>query len=166
MVSLIQNEFKRRVYEESYNRIQNCLDRLDYDEVWKKPNKNSNSIGNLILHLIGNARQYICSGIGHQMDTRERDKEFVLESVCSKEELVERLRQLRVEIEKVIEEIDREDLTKKYMVQGFRETGMSIIIHVIEHFSYHTGQIALYTKLMKDEDLGFYAGLDLNVKSP
>jgi uncharacterized damage-inducible protein DinB len=45
-------------------------------------------------------------------------------------------------------------------------TGLGIIVHVTEHLSYHTGQIALLTKLITEKDLGFYAGLDLNKKHP
>ncbi len=49
-------------------------------------------------------------------------------------------------------------------MQGFEETGTAILLHVVEHFSYHTGQITLHTKLMLDADTGYYAGADLNAK--
>ena len=41
------------------------------------------------------------------------------------------------------------------------ETGLTILIHVTEHFSYHTGQIAYITKLLSDKSLGFYDGVSL-----
>jgi uncharacterized damage-inducible protein DinB len=44
-------------------------------------------------------------------------------------------------------------------------SGTGIIVHVVEHLSYHTGQIAFWTKLLKDKDLGFYEGRDLNIKN-
>ena len=50
-------------------------------------------------------------------------------------------------------------------VQGFTYTGMANIIHTIEHYSYHTGQIAFLTKLLKNKDLGFYGNMDLNIKN-
>ena len=165
MVSLIQSEFKRRVFEESFDRIENCLERLSYEQVWHKPNSNTNSIGNLVLHLLGNVRQYICCGIGEQKDIRERSKEFLAESAVPSKELLHRLEALKGDVLQVIESLNETKLTKIYEVQGFSESGMSIVIHVIEHFSYHVGQIALYTKLLVDEDLGFYAGLDLEAKS-
>ena len=65
----------------------------------------------------------------------------------------------------VIENLSREDLHGERSVQGFQFSGIGSIIHVVEHFSYHTGQIAVLTKLMVDQDLGFYSGLDLNVKN-
>ena len=50
-------------------------------------------------------------------------------------------------------------------VQGFNFSGIGILVHVVEHLSYHTGQIAFYTKQLKNEQLGFYGDIDLNVKN-
>jgi uncharacterized damage-inducible protein DinB len=49
-------------------------------------------------------------------------------------------------------------------VQGFVESGLSILVHVVEHFSYHTGQLAYIVKSRKNVDLGFYRGKNLNAK--
>lgn len=114
---------------------------------------------------MGNVRQYICSGIGEQKDIRQRDLEFLASSACDASMLFEKMALLKTDVLEVIENLNEKKLTRNYMVQGFEESGMSIVIHVIEHFSYHIGQIAQQTKLLVDEDLGFYAGLDLNVKS-
>jgi uncharacterized damage-inducible protein DinB len=165
MILLIQNEVKRRIFEESYSRIDNCLDRLTLDQIWHKPNQNANSIGNLVLHLLGNVRQYVCSGIGGQKDVRNRDEEFQLTSACSPKDLKVQMSLLEKDVLEVVNNLTDEKLTSVYRVQGFEESGISIIIHVIEHFSYHVGQIAQQTKLLVDQDLGFYAGLDLNAKS-
>jgi uncharacterized damage-inducible protein DinB len=49
-------------------------------------------------------------------------------------------------------------------VQGFVESGLSILVHVVEHFSYHTGQLAYIVKSRKNVDLGFYRGKNLNAR--
>ena len=165
LVPLIQQEFRRRLFEESYVRIENCLSKLTYQQIWLSPNDNTNSIGNLVLHLLGNVRQYICSGIGGQKDVRERNQEFLSTSACKIEKLLSGLALLKEDVLPIIDSLTENILTKEYTVQGFDERGVNIIIHVIEHFSYHVGQIAQQTKLLIDEDLGFYSGLDLDVKS-
>jgi uncharacterized damage-inducible protein DinB len=165
LVEALQKEFDRRIFEESYSRIENCLGRLTEKQIWHQLNESSNSIGNLVLHLMGNVRQYICSGIGGYKDERHRDVEFKSSSKCTKDELMDKMEILQSDVTKVIEELDEAKLLKVYKVQGFEELGMSIVIHVIEHFSYHVGQIAVQTKLLRNEDLGFYAGLDLNKRS-
>lgn len=146
-------------------RIQICLDQLSEEEIWKSPNKSSNSVGNLILHLCGNITQYIISSLGNEEDKRQRDKEFSTKSGFSKTQLMEMLNTVVNNSNEVIKELSDKDLLKIRSVQGFKHSGIGIIIHVVEHYSYHTGQIAFWTKLLKDQDLGFYAGLDLNKKN-
>lgn len=151
--------------EENPPRIKNCLDRLSEAEVWQKPNPSSNSIGNLILHLCGNITQYIIASLGDTTDNRARDLEFSTSGGYSKADLWEKIDQVVKDASEVIKACDEEGLLKVRAVQGFEFSGIGIIIHVAEHLSYHTGQIAFWTKYLKDQDLGFYADLDLNIKN-
>lgn len=151
--------------EENGPRIEKCLKVLNEEEIWKRPNTSSNSVGNLILHLCGNITQYIISSLGETEDKRERDKEFSALSGYNKAELMDRLKSTADQSIQVIQGLTEVDLLKVRSVQGFTHSGIGIIIHVVEHYSYHTGQIAYWTKLLKDKDLGFYAGLDLNIKN-
>lgn len=144
-------------------RIEKCLDLLSEEEVWQRPNASSNSVGNLILHLCGNIRQYIISGIGKKPDSREREREFSTPGGFTKQQLLLELTQNVTEAANVINGADEADLLTERKVQGFSLTGISIIVHVVEHFSYHTGQIAFWTKLLRDDDLAFYGDEDLNV---
>lgn len=146
-------------------RIAKCLDLLSEGEVWQKPNPHLNSIGNLILHLCGNITQYAISSIGHAPDNRTRDAEFAATGGFTKAELLEKLTTTVNRACDVIQSASSEELMRHRIVQGFSYTGIGNIIHVTEHYSYHTGQIAFWTKLIKDKDLGFYAGMDLNKKN-
>ena len=150
---------------ENTPRINKCMDQLSEKEIWRKPNSTSNSIGNLILHLCGNITQYIISSLGESKDNRERDQEFLSKGGFSKSELIQKLQTVVEKSTIILKETKKENLLKIYSVQGFELTGIGIIIHVVEHFSYHTGQIAFYTKLLKDKELGFYAGQELNAKN-
>ncbi|MFT6983227.1 MAG: putative damage-inducible protein DinB [Crocinitomicaceae bacterium] len=149
-------EFEIRVFDESYTRISKCLNILNEDEIWYSPNDKITTVGNTVLHLIGNARQWIITGIGKEEDNRERDDEFKVDSRVSKVELERALAELQKDVEPVLFGLNNNQINKITNVQGFEVSGFSILIHVIEHFSYHTGQISLLTKLMKNEDLGYY----------
>ena len=109
--------------------------------------------------------QYIQASLGNQKDDRNRDSEFKTETHLSNEDLAKKMRETAVEAAKVINQLSEEELLKERAVQGFHFTGVGNIIHVVEHYSYHTGQIALQTKLLQNIDLGFYADLDLNIKN-
>jgi len=151
--------------DESMRMITKSLQFLDETTIWKKPNNASNSVGNIMVHLCGNISQYILSGLAEQGDTRNRDQEFSITGGMSKTALQAKLQQVIEAAKKVIEKSTPEQLLKQYSVQGFQLSGMGIVLHVVEHLSYHTGQLAFYTKLIKDQDLGFYDGFDLNIKN-
>ena len=168
MATLFQQEFiNQSVYRinENTKRILKCLNEVDETEAWLRSNENSNSIGNIILHLCGNITQYVISALGGIEDIRMRDKEFSAKDGSTKNELSAKLESTVNEAIRIIENIDEERLLKTYSVQGFNLSGIGIIIHVTEHYSYHTGQIAFWIKQLKNKDLEFYAGVDLNVKN-
>ena len=150
-----------RLFDESLPRILKCMDQLTNEQIWWRPNESSNSIGNLVLHLSGNVNQWIYAGLGGFPDTRQRQIEFDERNGVDKEVLAQLLTDTMSRVRPIIERISIDELMRKRAVQTFEETGVSILIHVTEHFSYHTGQIAYITKLIKDKSLGFYEGVML-----
>lgn len=160
----ILQQFEQRVFSESYSRIFKCLSLLDEDQLWKKFNPHVPAIGSLILHVCGNARQWILTGIGNSPDNRLRDQEFEIHRNIKKTDLIFLLENLRVNLNHCLNEIPESKLNEIHSVQGFKESGFSIIVHVIEHFSYHTGQITTLTKLQKSVDTSYYGDQNLNIK--
>ncbi len=149
---------------ESTRMCRRALEELPEQLLWQRPNEASNSVGNLLLHLCGNMRQYIHSGLGGQPDLRERDAEFTARSGPSKAELWTQLEQTVREACDIVQQTDDENLLRVRRVQGFQLSGIGIALHVLEHYSYHVGQIAFWVKSLQNIDLGFYAGFDLNAK--
>ena len=155
------NITRQRLVEESGERIKICLGELSHEEIWQNIHDNHNSVGNITQHLIGNVTQYILSGIGGQDDIRNRQAEFDTKTEKSAAELSEDIDQLMIKVMKVIHTLKDEDLLVSKHVQCFDMTVLDIIIHLIEHFSYHTGQIVFYTKYLKNMDTGFYKNMNL-----
>ncbi|MEM9143031.1 MAG: DinB family protein [Bacteroidota bacterium] len=151
--------------DESSRMIKITLEKLSEADVWQRPNAKSNSIGNIMLHLCGNIQQYAVASLGGQEDTRDRDREFALEDGMTKTELLSNLEQTVERAKAVMRSIGLEELLRKRRVQGFELSGIGIIVHVVEHYSYHTGQIAFWVKQLKNQDLGFYEGMDLTAKN-
>jgi len=137
-------------------KIQKCLESLSDSDVWWRANEESNSIGNLLLHLSGNIRQWIVSGLGGVADERMRQTEFDARSVVSKTELLTRLSDSVREVDAVLAQFDSAALLRRYHIQDCEVTALEAIFHVVEHFSMHTGQIILLTKMLVKKDLRFY----------
>jgi hypothetical protein len=140
-------------------RIETCLGMLNEEQVWARGGDNENALGNLVLHLCGNVRQWIVSGVGGRPDVRQRDGEFAARGGVSKAELVERLRATVEEAAGVIGAVTPERMPARLQIQAYPVSVMGAIYHVVEHFSMHTGQILFATKLLTGTDLGFYKHL-------
>jgi uncharacterized damage-inducible protein DinB len=161
-------EFKgqaRLRIEECTEKIRGCLEALDETAFWQRPNASSNSAGQLLIHLTGNIRQYMLSGLGGARDIRQRDLEFQSPAARSRAEVEAGFFQVARKALDLLESLPEEVFLEQKTVQGFNLTGLGIVLHVVEHLSYHTGQIAYLTKMKTNQDLGFYRGIDLNAKN-
>lgn len=141
-------------------RIETCLKKLTDDQVWARGSENENAIGNLVLHLSGNVRQWIVSGVGNRPDVRERDREFAARGGVPVADLIAKLRTTVQEAVATIEPLTSSQLAENRSIQKYEGTVLEAIYHVVEHFSMHTGQILFATKMLTGTDLGFYRHLN------
>jgi uncharacterized damage-inducible protein DinB len=145
--------------EQLHGRIHDCLARLTPEQIWTRNSENENAIGNLVLHLCGNVRQWIGSGVAGMPDHRQRDAEFDARGGMAQAELAERLNTTVTEAVRIIREVPAQRLTERIFPQGYDVTVLEAIAHVVEHFSMHTGQIILLTKMITGQDLVYYQHL-------
>jgi uncharacterized damage-inducible protein DinB len=137
-------------------RIERVIAPLTLEQVWWRPNDASNSIGNLMLHLGGNVRQWIVGGVGKRNMTRDRDFEFATREPISAAALTAMLRSAVADACAVIEGVTDDQLNEPREIQRFETTVFGAIYHVVEHFAMHTGQIILLAKAQTGKDAGFY----------
>jgi Protein of unknown function (DUF1572) len=147
-------------------RLRSCAESLTDEQIWWRPNASCNSVGNLMLHLNGNLRQWLVTSFNRQPDLRDRPAEFAADGSISGSALIEKLGATVEEALKVLGRLTEEDLVAPYEIQGFHVTGLAAIYQVIEHFGLHYGQISYITKMLQDRDLGFYKDLSKTGKSP
>jgi len=133
--------------------IEACLGKLDSDQVWQGP---QNSVGNLVLHLCGNVRQWIGATIGGHPDVRQRDWEFASDSRMSTEELLSLLNGTVGDAVAILEHLPPERLTEHVTTQDGERFVLEVIYQVVGHFQQHAGQIIFATKLATGQDLKFY----------
>ena len=137
-------------------KIRRAVESLPPEDVWWRPNESSNAIGNLLLHLAGNLRQWIVSGVGGADDVRRRDDEFEADGMAGAMDLLERLEGVVAEAVGVLRRLDPGRLGDTVTIQGRETTVLAAIYHAVEHFSMHTGQILWIAKSRTGEDLGLY----------
>jgi uncharacterized damage-inducible protein DinB len=142
--------------EEYLPKIERCLEKLTDEQIWWRANPEGNSIGNLLLHISGNARQWIVCGLGGESDQRVRQAEFDERRTIARAELLATLRKTVSDLDKVLAHFDPLKLMDQYPIQGTEATALAAIFHVTEHISMHTGQIILLTRMLANIDLVFY----------
>ena len=162
-----------RLREDYLFKISRALAVLNDRQVWQRPNATSNSIGNLLLHLAGNLRQWIVSGVGGVTDVRERDQEFAARESLTKDELLIRLAEVIDDADKILAKLEDEiaatgsdqPLQNLILPQGYQQTTLDAVFHAVEHFSYHTGQVILLAKWQAEGEIRFYNERELRERA-
>ena len=142
--------------EDFLPKIEHCLEKLSNEQIWWRANEQSNSIGNLVLHLCGNARQWIVCGVGDGTDGRDRDAEFAQREVVRRDELLSLLRRTISDVDSTLARYEPERLLEMRTIQSTQSSALDAILHVVEHFAMHTGQIIMTTKVLTAADMEFY----------
>jgi hypothetical protein len=133
--------------QSALERIKHCLGQLNDEQVWRRSQPGLNSIGNLILHLCGNVRQWIVAGIGGGADARDRPAEFAERGPIPKDELLHRLEAVVAEAQRVLTAVDARQLVQERRIQGFDVSGIAAILSSVPHFRGHTQEIIHMTRL-------------------
>jgi uncharacterized damage-inducible protein DinB len=127
-------------------RLEGAVGILGPEELWWRPHERVPSVGNILLHLEGNVRQWILSGLGGEPDHRQRSAEFRARDGPGAAELLERLRSTVHAAGAFIETLDPAALVEERRIQGMPTTVQAALLHVVEHFSWHTGQAVWIAK--------------------
>jgi uncharacterized damage-inducible protein DinB len=127
-----------------------ALERIPEADLWWRPNEASNSVGNIVLHLCGNARQWIVSGVGGAPDVRRRQEEFDERGPLPAAQVVEVLNATFDQVDRTLGGLDPAALLERRVIQGRDVTVLGAILHVVEHVSHHTGQILWIAKARTD----------------
>ena len=113
-------------------------------------------MGNLLLHLNGNVRQWIVCGVGGAESSRDRAAEFGARSGPPAAELLAELERTLGDVDRVLVALTPENLLELRSIQGRELSVLEAIYHVVEHFSLHLGQIILLAKLHTPGAIEFY----------
>jgi uncharacterized damage-inducible protein DinB len=125
-----------------------CIDQLNDEQVWFRPNASSNAIGNLVLHLVGNLKQWILGGIGNQKDFRDRPAEFNAEAGYGSRELRELLRDTVEDACQTIEDMPPNRVREAKRIQDMDVTLAHAVVMAVSHLRLHVGQIQYIAKML------------------
>lgn len=151
---------RQKLLGQYWPRLREAVAPLTEEQVWWRPNEASNSIGNLILHLNGNMRQWLVASFNREQDQRNRPAEFAAKGEAAAAELLDKLGATLDAAGAVLDRLTAEELLAPYEIQGYKVRGLDAVYQVVEHFGLHYGQIIYIAKNLTGKDLGFYRELN------
>jgi uncharacterized damage-inducible protein DinB len=150
---------REKLIGQYWPRLRTAVEGLSEEQVWWRPNEASNSIGNLVLHLNGNVRQWLVDSFNGADDRRDRPAEFAATGGMTAAPLLARLGATIDEADAVLGRLTGDELLAPYTIQGYHVRGLDAVYQVVEHFGLHYGQITYIAKSVTGTDLGFYKDL-------
>jgi len=144
-----------RRLDASLERIRHCVGQLDDRQVWWRAAEGLNSIGNVLLHLCGNLRQWLVAGVGGAAAFRDRPREFAERGPIPRDELLRLLAAVVAQADAVLAGLDEARLLEARRIQGFDETVLSAVIDCLTHLSGHAQEIVYVTRLQLGEAYRF-----------
>lgn len=137
-------------------KVNHCAAQLNAAQLWWQPNPTQNSVGNLMLHLCGNVRQWIVSGVGGAPDVRDRPREFEPHPDISKDRLLETFRRAVEDAKQTLAQLDVARLLDRRRIQGFDTTVLVAVFDTVSHFQGHTQEVISLTRQQLGAAYEFY----------
>ncbi len=141
---------RKKLVEAYPAQIREALATLDDEEVWARPNAAANSVGNLVLHLVGSSRHFIGRGLGGSDYERDRPAEFAEQGPVPRPELERQLEEAALETARVLDGLDPDALLVASDALGAPHTPLALLLRVAQHWAVHTGQIIYVAKARRE----------------
>ena len=147
--STVLHTVRTRLLQDYPGQIAACLDVIDEQQLWWRPNERTNAIGNLVIHLAGSNRYYLEHVIAGREHARDRDKEFAARGTHT----LAQVRQIWTDsvtlAQDVLGNLEPSRLMETTDRSGKTTTFVQILLHVMGHTATHMGQIVYVTKQLQ-----------------
>ena len=130
--------------------IRSCVEQLNEEELWWRPNETSNSVGNLVLHVRGSVLHFLFRGVGGHEYERDRPAEFAVPASVSKAQLLALIDEMVEKVAQTFDELDASRLSDPATEPAYYSTIFEDLFGVALHLATHAGQIVYVTKMLKE----------------
>ena len=130
--------------------IRTCVEELTEEQLWWRPNEQSNSVGNLVLHLSGSMRHYLSRGVGGIEYNRDRPAEFAERGPVPKLQLLANFDETISQAAGILSTFETTRFLSPTEEPDYVPTVFDLIFNIAIHLATHTGQIVYITKMLKE----------------
>src|SRR4051812_43423806 len=111
---------RQKMIGEMWPRLCSSLNGLSDEQIWWRPNEASNSIGNLLLHLNGNVREWLLHVLGGFKNVRDRSSVFNERRTIPASELIATLDATLREVDALLQRLTPQDLLARHDIQVYK----------------------------------------------
>jgi hypothetical protein len=130
--------------------IRSCIEQLNEEQLWWRPNNESNSVGNLVLHVRGSLLHFLGYRIGGFEYKRNRQAEFSEQGPIPKEQLLTLFDEMVEKANQTFAALDASRLSQPSTEPEYYSILLEDLLGIVVHIAAHTGQIVYVTKMLKE----------------
>ena len=147
----MMESIRARITKVMPQQIRDCLDLLDDEQIWWRPNEQSNSVGNIVLHLTGSLNYYLNRNLGGIPYDRDRDREFAERRHIPKAELRVLFDDMVAKAETTLDAIATDKLDDPSPEPRMQRLVIDDLITITAHLANHTGQVVWIAKMLRGD---------------
>lgn len=128
--------------------IRAAVETLTDEQVWWRPNEESNSVGNIVLHLTGSLNHFLNRNIGGIEYARDRAAEFAERRTIPKAELMAMFDDMVARAERTFEALTPERLGEPSPEPKMHSIVLEDLLGILSHISAHAAQVVWIAKML------------------
>ena len=148
--SVALEALRKRITHILPTQIRSCVVALSEEQLWWRPNEQTNSAGNLVLHVSGSMRHYLSRGVGGIDYHRDRPAEFSERGPIPKVQLLATFDETIAQAANVLGSFDTSRFLESSDEPSYVPTIFDVIFNIAVHLATHTGQIVYVCKMLKE----------------
>jgi uncharacterized damage-inducible protein DinB len=134
-------------FERIHTEIFKWSEELTDDQInWKPPIKDTNSIGNLMSHILGAEMFSVVERIGGQSVNRDRSAEFG--DRVTRDGLMQRRAEVERRVRETFDNLTAADLSRVVTTPNGEAPAGKFLLYLVSHLSGHMGQVIMTRKFI------------------
>ena len=148
MNDIILESLRSRITKVFPAQIRTAVDTLTDEQLWWRPNEESNSVGNIVLHLTGSLNHFLNRNIGGIDYMRDREAEFAERRAIPKSELMAMFDEMVARAERTFDGLTPERLADPSPEPKMSSIVLEDLLGILAHVANHAGQIVWIAKML------------------
>ena len=144
---------RNKLLSQYWPRLRSCVELLTDEQIWWRPNEESNSVGNIVLHLTGSLNHFLNRNLGGMEYARNREAEFAERRAIPRQELMAMFDEMTERAERTFDGLTPERLAEPSPEPKMSTIVLEDLLGILSHIAAHTAQIVWIAKMLHGKEI-------------